>query len=891
MSGPERRLRLARAKAKQKEASMSMGPVGMCRSCGWFEATGLFDGGYVDHDSLEVCESCREDEAAANEWLEQLPRYGEVHFNEVGMNEVLLCEVVSWRDEPRESSGWHIVRVRTMDDVEHTVTGCNLPRPGSRCEFRGEWQSSKWGEQFHVRSITATKPPLTSAGVERWLADRCEGIGRAKAAAILTYFDGDPARLWAALETGPNALSHVPGLNAELSAHVHECFEAEGAAREHYATLRGWRLTQAQITRILKHWPVAEACTRLYDDPYLLAEHISGFGFKRADEIAAEIGVPKHSRQRMRAGILHALGEAAQAGHVYGDLMLFEGISQSFLRVPLEQTVDVLKELLAAGRVIGEDGARMYLPIYERAEREAAERTLELLRLGHEMRDGALPRDYTKGALEAAKAIGHKLQPQQLVAINLAADMFCPFAMITGGPGTGKTTILQYAIEELRAQGVQVLLVAPTGKAAKRMTEATRHAAQTLHRMLEFRPDFLVDCETCARAGGRFERVSIDRCAVFIDEASMVDVQLWAELMRAVQRGGNRAVVRFVGDADQLPPVGPGQPFQDHLRALADDPQADCVVRLDRMMRAKGESWVAESAPLVLAGRMPSLEPREDFQFIRVERADRIAPAIEDLLRGGLDFDPWNARVLHADYVPKSKAPTGVPAPVLVPQHKGLAGVAVINRLLSEHYNPHAVAMCEEDLIRIALEDGTDLRIGARVLCTKNDYQRNVRNGDTGVIESMVMERDKRGEPRPKVLVRLDPDETTAREALEAQEAGTAPPQTQLVEYSFTQAREQLSLAYAMTIHKSQGSQYPWVVVVCHSSHARMLSRRLIYTALTRASEGVVLVGDRAGLERAVNNAQEQPRNTWLKQRLQAGIRAAAAARAASTESAAGDSR
>lgn len=790
------------------------------------------------------------------------------------MNDVLLCEVVAWRNEPRESSGWHVVRVRTMDDLEHTVTGCNLPRPGSRCEFRGEWQTTRWGEQFHVRSIVATKPPLTGVGVERWLVDRCEGIGRAKAAAILTYFDGDPARLWASLENGPTELAHVPGLNAELAVHVHECFEAEGAAREHYATLRGWRLTQAQITRILKHWPIAEACTRLYDDPYLLAEHISGFGFKRADEIATEIGVPKHSRQRLRAGILHALGEAAQAGHVYGDLALFEGISQSFLRVPLSETVEVLKELLEAQRVIGEDGARMYLPIYERSEREAAERTLELLRLHDEMQDGARPRDYTAAARKAAAETAKRLEVKQLEAINLAADMFRPFAIITGGPGTGKTTILQYAIEELRAQGVHVVLAAPTGKAAKRMAEATQHAAQTLHRLLGFRPDRVVDCETCARAGGRFERVNIDRCAIFVDEASMVDVQLWAELMRAIQRGGNRAVVRFVGDADQLPPVGPGQPFQDHLRALADSPQADCVVRLDRMMRAAGESWVAESAPAVLAGRMPSLEPRPDFQFVRVDRADRIAPAIEDLIAGRFSAQHWNARVLEADYVPKRKAPTGVPAPVLVPQHKGLAGVAVINRVLSEHYLPHAAAMTEEDLIRIPLEDGTDLRVGARVLCTKNDYQRNVRNGDTGVIESMVMERDKRGEPRPRVLVRLDADETTALEMRNAQEAGLALPQTPLVEYGFTQAREQLCLAYAMTIHKSQGSQYPWVIVVCHSSHARMLSRRLIYTALTRASEGVVLVGNREGVERAVNNAQEQPRNTWLRQRLQAQLKA-----------------
>jgi exodeoxyribonuclease V alpha subunit len=788
------------------------------------------------------------------------------------MNEVLLCEVVSWRDEPRESSGWHIIRVRAIDNTEHTVTGCNLPRPGSRCEFHGEWQTTKWGHQFFVRSIAATKPPLTTVGVARWLEDRCEGIGPAKAAAILTYFDGDPARLWASLETGPLALANVPGLNPELAAHVHECFEAEGAAREHYATLRGWRLTQSQIGRILKHWPIDDACRRLFEDPYLLAEHVSGFGFKRADDIANEIGVPKHSRQRLRAGILHALGEAAQAGHVYGDLTLFENISQTFLRVPLPETVEVLKELLAANRVIGEDGARMYLPVYERAEREAAVQTVELLQLQRELQEAEpRPRDFTANAVEAAAADDFKLHPKQLAAIQLAADMRRPVAFITGGPGTGKTTILHYAIEELRAQGVSVVLAAPTGKAAKRMTEATGHGAQTLHRLLGFRPGEVADCETCQRAAGWSERASLQRCAVFVDESSMVDIQLWAELGRAIARGGNQAVVRFVGDADQLPPVGPGQPFADHLRALGDSSQADAVVRLEAVFRQGERSWVAESAPQILAGKVPDLQRRDDFRFVEVARADQVPAAIESLLLGHCDGGGWLANVLAADYVPKTKAPTGVPAPVLVPQHKGLAGVAVINRLLAEHYNPQAAAS-EQDLVRIALEDGTDLRVGARVLCTKNDYARNVRNGDTGYVESMVLERDKRGEPRPRVLVRLDADETTAQQILDAQQSGGEMPQTSLVEYSFTQAREQLCLAYAMTIHKSQGSQYPWVVVVCHSSHARMLTRRLIYTALTRASEGVVLVGNREGVERAVSNAQEQSRNTWLRQRLQAGV-------------------
>lgn len=784
------------------------------------------------------------------------------------MSETLLCEVVSWRDEPRESSGWHIITVRALDDAQYTVTGCNLPRPGSRCEFTGEWQNTKWGEQFHVHAIVGTKPPLTTAGVMRWLEDRCEGIGRVKAAAILQHFDHDAQALWASLARGADELAKVPGLNAEVAEHVREAFEADGEAREHYATLRGWRLTQAQISRIIKHWPVAQACARLYDDPYLLAEHVTGFGFKRADEIARTIGVPKHSHMRVRAGILHCMAEAAQQGHVYGDLRMFAEMSRSFLDVPLEETTSVVQDLLNAKRLSTPDGARMYLPIFERAERDAADATATLLSY-----DRPSDKRFSATAEETAQAELRPLHDKQIDAINLVADMGRPLGFITGGPGTGKTTILGHAVAALEAQGVQVILAAPTGKAAKRMTEATMREAVTLHRLLEFRPEHVVDCETCARTGSAFKRIDIGRFAIVIDESSMVDLQLWAELMRAINRGGNQAVVRFVGDADQLPPVGPGQPFQDHLKALS---ATSAVVRLQSVFRQGKGSWVAQSAPEVLAGRMPSLEQRPDFRFIEVTRADHIPAVIECALNGEHDTDIWSGSTLAPDYVPAKRSPTGVPAPVLVPQHKGVAGVSVINRVLSEYYKPAAVVEVEadptQDLIRIALEDGTDLRVGARVMCLKNDYARNVRNGDTGVIERMEMERGRRGEPQPVTYVRLDPDETTSKAIMEAERDGLPRPATPLIAYDYRQAREQLALGYAMTIHKSQGSQYPWIIVVCHSTHTRMLTRRLLYTALTRASEGVLLVGNTEGFQRAVANAQETRRNTWLQARIEAAL-------------------
>lgn len=784
------------------------------------------------------------------------------------MSESLVCEVVSWRDEPRESTGWHVVTVRTLDGCEHKVTGCNLPRPGCRTELQGEWEQSKWGEQFHARSVLSTHPPLTAAGVELWLSDRCDGIGKVKAAAVMRRFNDEPAALWASLERGVDDLAEV--LGEPLAEVVRDAFVAEGAAREHYATLRGWRLTQAQITRIVKHWPVAEACKRLYNDPYLLAEHVSGFGFKRADEVATQCGIEKHSRQRVRAGILHCMGEAAQQGHVFCTYPAFVHMSRTFLSVPTEETVAVLQELLAAKRVVTPDEARIYLPEFERAEATAARCSLQLLHVDA----GPTVDRFTERAVAEST---YKLDPQQLVAIELMANIERPIGFITGGPGTGKTTILQHVVYELEEHGVQVILAAPTGKAARRMAEATNHEAMTLHRMLEYRPEFVLDCETCKLSAGGFKRVDITaRCVIIVDEASMVDLQLWSALMGAIERGGNVASVRFVGDADQLPPVGAGQPFADHLRALSDadlGKPASTVVRLQSVHRQGAGSWVAQSAPLVLAGKLPDLSNRPDFRYVNEVRGDAVPAAIEALFRGEHDDQVgWSARSLCADYVPKRGMPTRAPAPVLVPQNKGLAGAAVINRLLTEYYHPHAAAMSQQDLIRIALEDGTELQVGARVLITKNDYKREVRNGDTGVIERMDYEEDRRGKPQPVTWVRLDPDETMAQEMMLADRDGLEPPETQLVAYTFKQAREELSLGYAMTIHKAQGSQYPWVIVVCHSTHTRMLTRRLLYTALTRASEGVVIVGNREGIQRAVGNANELPRNTQLAERLRRGL-------------------
>lgn len=769
---------------------------------------------------------------------------------------VLHCEVLAWRTDPKESSGWHIVETRGVDEVKYTVTGCNLPRPGARCELKGEWQDSeRYGRQFFCRSVEQVHPPLSAGGVCRWLSDRCDGIGNARAAALLTHFGGDAAALWAALDKGPSALAGAPGISAELAEHIHQTYVAEGASREHYAVLRGWGLTQAQIARVLQHWPdVAEACRLLHADPYLLAEHVSGFAFNRADKIAREMGVQPQSRERVRAAILYCLEQEAGAGHTFATQSTLQHMSRAFLGVPFERALSCVCELRDANKLRVNDGARLYLPSLDEDESDAARGVLTLI-------------DRERGERRAPVAIDwgpREPNAQQAHAVQLLADVSRRVAFVTGGPGTGKTTVLKLALNVLAADGLMVMLAAPTGKAAKRMTEATGLQAQTLHRLLQYRPEQWTDCDACKRASSGFGQVALVCDVLIIDEASMVDVQLWAALMRAVAYGGWRTAVRFVGDADQLPPVGPGQPFQDCLQTLGRGPEAERIARLSVNQRQAARSWVARSAPVLLAGTVPDVAQSPDFRFLEVDRADEVAPTIQRLLRGGFDCAEWNCSTLSADHLCEGVR-AGNPAPVLAPQRTGKAGIAALNLMLHEHHNPRPTPPGAT----VELEDSTELRVGSWVMATKNDYQRNVRNGDTGVIEYVELGLNRRGvEHVREVGMRLDPDETTAKLIAEAERSGEDPPECPLIKYTGPQAREQLQLAYAMTIHKSQGSQYPWIVVVCHSTHTQMLTRRLLYTAITRSRQGLVLVGDCEGLAAATHNAREVVRRTWMIDRL-----------------------
>jgi exodeoxyribonuclease V alpha subunit len=401
------------------------------------------------------------------------------------------------------------------------------------------------------------------------------------------------------------------------------------------------------------------------------------------------------------------------------------------------------------------------------------------------------------------------LDPAQRDAVELTLSE--QIGIVTGGPGTGKSTCLRYALDELDARGESYALAAPTGKAAKRIEETTGRSARTIHRLLEYTP----------RYGGMWVRNRdnpLEADVVIVDESSMVDVELAAHLTNAIDPARTRLIL--IGDADQLPPVGPGRVFGDLV-----DAGAVPIVRLQTLHRAARESWVCQNAPRVLAGEVPDLTPRRDFMWVEVDRAGDI---LEHVRRMVCEHLPEFAELGVGD------------CQALIPQRPGVAGIIAANRMLQGALNPPRAG--EPSMQRGHDDDDrTELRVGDRVIQTKNNYEL----GNGGVFNGEI------GEV-------VDLGGGVMRVALAGRE---------VVSYTYDQAAA-LQLAYALTVHRAQGSEFPWVVVVCHSTHSFILSRQLVYTAITRAKVGVVLIGDRKGLQRALSDARPPTRNTALIQRM-----------------------
>jgi exodeoxyribonuclease V alpha subunit len=697
---------------------------------------------------------------------------------------------------------WSVVKLSPAGGGEPvTAVGKLLGvQPGESLHLEGSWdENEKFGRQFKVASYR-TVAPATVRGIERYLGSGLiRGIGRGMAKRLVEAFGIETLEV---IERRPERLAEVPGIGPKRRAEIARAWSEQREIKEVMVFLQSHGVATSHAIRIYKTYGGA-ALGIVRRDPYRLATDVYGIGFKSADDIAASLGLPADSPERARAGLLYTLEQASERGHVYlprGEL--FEQTA-ALLGVDEERLAEALPRLVEEGQAVVEDEA-VYLRLLHAAEEALAGGLLQIAR-----RPGKpLKIDVERALAWFEERESIELAPQQREAIRRGIQS--QVLVVTGGPGTGKTTLVRGIVAILEAKKQRVLLAAPTGRAAKRLTEATGREARTVHRLLE------VDPATRSFLRGPDRPLTAD--VVIVDEASMLDVSLAHHVVRAIPAA---ARLILVGDVDQLPSVGPGRVLAELIDSGAVD-----VVRLSEIYRQAGESRIVVNAHRVNRGEMPLLAGDAaaggDFFFIDRRTPEEVVETLVHLVAERIPakfgFDPL------AD------------VQVLTPMNRGLLGTASLNERLRERLNPAREGAAE------AVRGGRLFRVGDKVMQVRNDYELEVFNGDLGRV------------------VGIDADEQ--RLVVDFDGRGVA--------YDFS-ILDELVPAFACSIHKSQGSEYPCVVVPLHSQHYVMLERNLLYTALTRARKLVVIVGEPRALGVAVGNRRTRERYTRLAGRLRGG--------------------
>ncbi len=702
-----------------------------------------------------------------------------------------------------EASGFRVLRVGSLEGAaasRGTVTVVGMLPPvgsGVRVRMTGDFcRDPKHGEQFRADTLVALAPE-TLLGLERYLGSGLiPGIGPAFAKRIVSAFGMDSLSM---LDNEPERLRLIPGIGERRVQEVKKAWSSQRAISNVMMLLQTHGASPALAARIYKHYGDAAASV-VQRSPYRLAMEVRGIVFKTADRIAKSLGIAGDHPERVQAGALHELSGLAEQGHV---LFPREGLREraaAMLEVDESHVEPALDKLWASGHVVIEDGG-VYLSRLHRAETVLVEGFARLL-----ARPGRTLSAVDSTIERFEKQANVVLAPQQRAAVKGAATH--KLLVVTGGPGVGKTTIVRAILDVMRRAQLQVRLAAPTGRAAKRLAEATSHEATTLHRLLEFDP----------RAGGfqLGEQKPLEADVVIVDEASMIDVPLGAALVAALP---DAARLVIVGDADQLPSVGPGALLRDVIAS-----GAVTTIRLNEIFRQAGESRIVQNAHRILLGDMPESadpdSPRADFFIVPRREGEEAAQTVRELVTVRIPrrfgFDPLRD------------------VQVLTPMHRGPAGTARLNQLLQASLNPSGPSLEHH---------GQIFRQGDKVLQLKNDYEREVYNGDLGVITRV-------GAEERELSVRFDGHDVAYRDA----------------------DLDNLTLAYATSIHKSQGSEYPAVVIPLLSSHFVMLSRNLVYTAVTRGKKLCVLVADPRALELALGETRREERVTRLAERLQRAV-------------------
>ncbi len=687
------------------------------------------------------------------------------------------------------------VKARSHREVQTVVGHSPSVAPGEWITASGQWVNDRsHGPQFQARFLR-TSEPNSADGIEKYLGSgMIRGIGPVYATKLVTAF-GD--KVFDVIEREPERLREVPGIGPVRAGHITAAWAEQKVVREIMLFLHGHGVGTARATRIFKTYG-ADAVQVMSENPYRLARDIRGIGFQGADAIASKLGIEKTAMIRIRAGIAYALTEAMADGHCGLPRDELFALAQKLLEVPAELAETALRHELAEETVI-EDSVGGKQCIFLAGLYHAEEGIAKILGA---LMDGAPPWP----AIDADKALpwieqrlSLTLAPSQTEAVRAA--LVSKVMVITGGPGVGKTTIVNAILRILAAKGVTIHLCAPTGRAAKRLSEASGMEAKTIHRLLEFDP---------GRGAFRRDAGNLLECELLvIDETSMVDVPLMYALMKALPQ---EAALLAVGDVDQLPSVGPGQVLSDLIES-----RAIRVVRLIEVFRQAARSRIIVNAHRINRGLLPELgrpEGESDFYFVPAEEPETAVQRVLELVRVRIPqrFGLNPIRDIQ----------------VLCPMNRGAIGARVLNPALQSALNPPGLAKVERF--------GWTFAPGDKVMQVENDYAKDVFNGDIGYIDA------------------VDP----ALGELEVDFDGRK------IEYGFGEL-DALVPAYATTIHKSQGSEYPAVVIPLMTKHFVMLQRNLIYTGITRGKQLVVLVGQRKAVGRAVRTASLSRR--WSKLR------------------------
>ncbi|MBV63370.1 MAG: ATP-dependent RecD-like DNA helicase [Rickettsiales bacterium] len=706
-----------------------------------------------------------------------------------------------------EENGYCVLRVSMSDTRKaQTVVGnCAAPNAGEEIAARGEWiEDDQYGSQFKASEISTSEPDNLK-GIERYLGSGLiDGIGPTYAKKLVKKFGPEVFNI---IDDRSKRLEEVEGIGPKRRQEIKKSWEKQKSLRRIMVFLHQHGISTARAVRIYKTYG-DESIKKLRNNPYRLSHDLHGVGFKTADAIASKLGINFDDLSRIEAGLHFALQTATGNGHcALPEIELIESATE-LLGVDQIKIEDCLKKIITKREVSKDEinsVTMIFPPQLIASEKIISERILNL---------ASRKPDYPKFEIEKAlswcqKKIGYSLAQGQRKAVELALTE--RVLIITGGPGVGKTTILRSVLMILRAKKVAPILCAPTGRAAKRMSESTGLEASTIHRLLEFKGH-----------SGKFshdENNPVEGDLFIVDEASMIDTQLMSSFLRALPKNAH---LILVGDVDQLPSVGPGSVLSDMINS-----NELPVARLNEIFRQSSESRIITAAHEINEGILPieltksaKNDPKSDFFFISSDEPEKTSETIANIVSRripeNLGLDPVND------------------IQVITPMHRGSLGTQALNRKLQDSLNPANESTFEIERF------GARYRVGDKVIQTRNNYDKETLNGDIGKVIEISTDPG-------KIIIQFSGQRTVSYEPGELDE---------------------ISPAFAITVHKSQGSEFPCVVIPVSTQHFLLLQRNLLYTAITRGSRVVVLVGQKKAAAMAVKNIDTKERYRGLLQRL-----------------------